>query len=786
MTSFNVRRELLNGAALAILGGLALFGASDDAHASTFCTADMTTAPDTFNCVETAVASVGIAAATAPSVAATGSYTEGALLSPNDGLYITSSGPLDVVFSEGQIDTPGDWRLAVYLDSSSGTDGALTYTSNGIASSTGSGVNTRLIGTSVTASTGTVLATATTTTGVWSTATNGMNSTTGGTTIVEGTHSTGLGTFATNGDNITNSGTIDAPALGSIGIRATTLAGTSCGTNTVNVTGNITGAAFGIYAKSCGAGNVNVMAGTSVSRAVGGATNIYNLAQGTATTIIDGEVSAPSAGEWAIWLWGSSTITVLRSSAALTGAVATSDGSDSFILDPGAIWDTGSTSYFGFGDDVVNSAGIIRAESGATRFDDLELLTNTGSIDLQDGSADDVLTISGAYTGSGAVILIDAVGPTSDQLVIGGNASGTTHVIISGGRDVIDTDGLLVVDADTATSNAFILSDATVTRLIDYRLVQSGGNFVLFATPNATAFQPLAVGNITQDLWYQSAEVYRSSSRHRGADDLADRTNGVGLWGQLHGGRDRYGNQESRTVFGAGVDIDNRVRADRRGAQVGIDFIPTGGGLVAGLTSGYQTAQADHRSLAGGIEAKGYNLGAYLQVGGSAGFYGGILVKHDKNEVHLTNSAFDLADGDPDSRSTGVEGVGGFRWNSGSLALDLGAGMSFVRTTVEDFSAEGIEYDFATSNGVRGELRARVGLSGGLAPFVDASLFRDFAGGSKMTMLSDDESESVNADGRSTWGRLAVGLGGSKLPAFGGWAEFGSRKGIGLSAGLRF
>jgi hypothetical protein len=57
---------------------------------------------------------------------------------------------------------------------------------------------------------------------------------------------------------------------------------------------------------------------------------------------------------------------------------------------------------------------------------------NSGTIDLQDGAVGDVLTINGAFVGSGGSNLaIDFTGTAADTLVINGAASGTTTVNVT-------------------------------------------------------------------------------------------------------------------------------------------------------------------------------------------------------------------------------------------------------------------------------------------------------------------------------------------------------------------
>ena len=352
----------------------------------------------------------------------------------------------------------------------------------------------------------------------------------------------------------------------------------------------------------------------------------------------------------------------------------------------------------------------------------------------------------------------------------------------------INTGGLLVVDAGTSTAGAFTLGTTSATALIDFSLDQRGNDFFLVAAPNADAFQPLALSNFAKAMWYQSADIYESYATLRRGDLGKARTNGVGIWGQLYASRDRSGDDDTVAAFGADFDVDNRIRTHRRGAQVGVDFQPTNGSFIVGVTAGYQHADADVRSTSGEFEAKGYNIGAYAMFGSANGLYGGLLIKHDRNDVKLTNDAFAAADNNPDFTSTGVEGEAGYRFAMGGLNIDAGAGLAWVRSDIDGFTAEGITYDFDDAKSMRGRVGARVGFGGRWGPYLDGRLFHEFKDDSRLTLINGASLSEIETSGRGTWGRLEAGFGGHNGagPMAAVWGEFGDVKGIGVKAGFRF
>ena len=112
----------------------------------------------------------------------------------------------------------------------------------------------------------------------------------------------------------------------------------------------------------------------------------------------------------------------------------------------------------------------------------------------------------------------------------------------------------------------------------------------LIATPNIAAIEPVVIGDLAQNLWYQSADIYSNYAALRLSDLGGSRTNGLGVWGQIYYSEDRAGRQ-NLSVFGNDFNV-NCYRTKRRGAQAGVDYL-LGGNAVIGITGGYERAEAD-------------------------------------------------------------------------------------------------------------------------------------------------------------------------------------------------
>lgn len=711
--------------------------------------------------------------------------------------------------------------------------------------------------------TGTVTAQGPYVVGVTSLVWDGNNFTNAGMTTVSGLFSRGVYTLAMNGDNVTNTGTAIATGDWARGVIAATFRGTSCGTNTVNVTGNVTATYHGIVAFGCGASAVNVLANNSVTNTGLEGIPIINISSAHAIIYVEGSVIARSSDAIAIDVRSRSSMTTIGNGGLVFGAFDGTEGADIYVVNSAGTWTTSGISAFDGGTDMLTNAGTINL-AGATNFTGLEtfnqlgrinlnsntltlsgtpftnagtidtsgsasilgvtafnnsgtldlgpgtftvpavaftnsgtifadegnstitgqtVFANSGTIDLQDGVPNDILTINSSFVGTGgSVLLIDAIGASADRLVINGAASGTTVVNVSnGGVFGFNQAGVLVVDSGTSSANSFVIGANPGNGLFNFRLEQRGADFFLVTDPTAAAFAPLAIGNLAQDMWYQGTDAYLSYAALR-RGNVSHRKTPVVPWAQLYASRDRYGDHETAIINGSDFDFDNRLKTDRRGAQAGIDFGVAD--FTVGVTGGYQHAKSDGDVI--GFDAEGYNLGLYGLFGGPTGIYGGLLIKKDWNEVRMRNASFDNQR--PDAEAAGIDGEVGYRFGSTAMLFDVQAGISHVRTKIDDFAARGLIYDYDRITSTRGRLGARVGFDRMFGAYVDAKLLHEFSGDTDLRLTDALNDFDIDTRGRGTWGRVEVGVGANKGsgPQLAGWAEFGDVKGLGVRGGFRF
>jgi hypothetical protein len=447
-------------------------------------------------------------------------------------------------------------------------------------------------------------------------------------------------------------------------------------------------------------------------------------------------------------------------------------------------------------DSFTNTAtGIFNVQRGATTLLAVDAFTNAGLIDLRDGAANDTLNIGGSYTasGTGARLGIDVVGAnnvnTADRLVVGGAIGGTTTVLANFVNPVIDPTGTIIVTAGAGTlaANAFVLGGTTSRGLINFGLENRGLNVFLVARPDEAVFDQLFAGRMANDMWYQSAEAYQSYAMSRRVDYGNDRKGPLGIWAQLYGGRDRFGDDSRQVnVFSTNLTTSNRFEQERRGAQVGLDFGAQN--FIAGVTGGYQRAEGD-TDFGTELVGEGYNYGAYLQFGAEQGLYAGLMVKRDDFDLRLTNNLIGSGLVSPESRSEGADGEIGLRFGGpGTINFDVGAGLSYVRTRVDDYNFGNVSFDNDRFTSTRGRVQARATFAGTLAPFIDGKVFREFGDANEVTVGSGALRAAIEDERRGTWARVEGGLGGGVGggPLISGWVDLGDVRGWGVRGGFRF
>jgi hypothetical protein len=321
---------------------------------------------------------------------------------------------------------------------------------------------------------------------------------------------------------------------------------------------------------------------------------------------------------------------VNASGGTIVGGVRGSALVDTFTNSAGATFALeGLPSDAGAGNDTLVNDGLITlAAAGAPAqagFLGLETLRNgaTGQISLQGRGAGDVLTFSGpaAYVGSGGSLAVDAslglAGVSSDRLVIGGAASGTTRVRIAdtaanswGSYDPV---GAIVVQAGSAAAGAFALETGPIRKgLFSYDLAANGDRtqWRLISRPTleavelgsfvagvhqvaATTGSQFAAHSHDSPGWWGSASWSRLSR-----DDVSTFTDAVG--GATTTFNASYDLNRASITLGYGWsfplagEASWQINAGLTGVQGEQDFSASGNltrmkGVMLGVSAGYRS-----------------------------------------------------------------------------------------------------------------------------------------------------------------------------------------------------
>ncbi|SFU48518.1 outer membrane autotransporter barrel domain-containing protein [Polaromonas sp. YR568] len=452
------------------------------------------------------------------------------------------------------------------------------------------------------------------------------------------------------------------------------------------------------------------------------------------------------------------------------------------------------------------------------------------------GNGFGALTVRGNYTGSNALLQLNAVLGTDnspvDQLVIdGGAASGNTGIQVVnrggvGGRTT--SDGLLVVQAVNGAStgsSAFALAQPVQAGAYDYRLFKGGatGNnpdnwylrstaFAVAGVVVATQAQAAALA-AASNAPIEAVSLYRPEVALYSSIPMAVRQGGLmqlGTFHQRQGGQRLLAQDGARPaswarVFGQALkqsqdgDASPQFDGTVSGLQAGHDFYlrdgeGSGGGggggggggySRAGLLAGYTSTRGDASGFVGGLRGTGagrlsvdgYSLGGYWSRVEANGAYADMVLMATLLRVN-TRSVQTLG-GNTRANALTASAEAGYPLALGEkLVLETQAQLIWQRTTFNDFddgvSSVHIERDNALTGRVGARLRGALEGSSTWRPYLLANLWHTFKGNNGVTFGGVD---TVAASRTATALELGVGLTAqmnARLAFYGGLSSLGN------------
>ncbi|WP_379552352.1 hypothetical protein [Qipengyuania sp. DGS5-3] len=573
--------------------------------------------------------------------------------------------------------------------------------------------------------------------------------------LVEGQAGDGLD-LLTQGGNITVTDIGAIIGTGGNGVAANA----NGGVVDVQTAGDITGSIAGVAATTTGAGTINLSVGGTTS----GTQNGLDVATGGGAVTINNSGNL-SGGDFAVLASGPETGSItLDNSGTLSSAIQFAAADDSFTNS--GTFAAAGTSDFGDGDDTLVNTGTIAA-TGAVQFDRLETLQSGGTLSLADGAATGTFTTSGDFVGTGGDIVLDVdfAASTSDQLIIGGAATGTTTIAlnaISSGFSF--NQDFVVVQAGAGTeATAFVLGDGQqITPFLnaDLSFDAAANTFSFEVILSERVFEGTKIAENAQALWYRSADAWADQRVNSRANESAGE--GTPVWVVAYGAS---ANREETFRDRAGLGLNDAAldySQDFFGLQGGADYA-LGDAFTLGVTGGFLSSTARQDENGNRINFDTLNIG--LSASYAAGsFFADALVKFDSISGDLSDPTGAGFNGTLDGQAFGLRAQAGYRFGDDSFYVEPNAAFDLQKTNLDDLVIEAQTFVFDNVNGARGTAGIRFGgesktASGAnIGYYLGTNLVHEFDGKADVRFLINDGEIGFQNNPIDTYGNLEAGI----------------------------
>jgi outer membrane autotransporter protein len=597
--------------------------------------------------------------------------------------------------------------------------------------------------------------------------------------------------------SITSTGQVTGD--GDIGIDADN---SSSGTDLTISSAAVTGGYHGIDASNSGSGTTTITTAGEIRGGTGAGISTDGPAGATVRVALnDGSDVSATSGSAIVDTDADASVTV-NTGASVTGSIALGDGDDTLTFAGGGF--SGVTRFDG-GDsasDVISFAGSsgaldstmlfnwerVEINAGSTMsfsnnslavsnlnigtggvFDAMSgtftltgNLTNRGTLNLADNYANDVVNVSGNFTGGGQINMdVNTATQTSDSLNITGNASGTTQIAFTNTTPTIESDNIIAnVVTVQGTSSATNFSGSVVGGIYTYNLEYNVGNFDLVGTMNSTSaaykIAPTILGGFNQ----MSSLNQRMCQRQFGSVDVPTclsfsdldlvEQQMPNLWLNIGGTR-------AQRVTSAGTDLEYT----NRNIAIGVDFdLESGasGRWVVGTHAQYGAQNGSVTDETGVSVASTTGIGAGINATwfGNLGTYVDTQAQITQLKTEMSSDAGGLLIEDASSKAYALSMEVGHRIElNGQSALTPQAQLTLGRVDGANFTdTAGTLVDLGTSLTKAGRIGLAYEYQADQSTFYSTgSIIRDF--GSPTTV--EAAGESFSEDTNITWGEIGVG-----------------------------
>lgn len=455
------------------------------------------------------------------------------------------------------------------------------------------------------------------------------------------------------------------------------------------------------------------------------------------------------------------------------GDILTGAGDDMLQNDAsGSIFLSDSTIDLGDGENAFVNLGELFADGDANLINigAGNVFTNNGnSIHMDDGAADDSLTIVGDFNGTGGVFVdVDGASLTADTLFIDGNVlTGTANTVSINFVTPVDfsdiTNGseitIISVTGNSTASNFVlnpIVGGANGLYTFDYSLNYSQGDYSLAFDFGMSGLGALAttLSPALQSIWYNSmGTVYQREGSARSFLGQGEDSGG-GVWTRVYGADGSYVPDATKNNFGGSTTANFDMSGIGLDAGVGYAFNQQ---FVVGAILG--TTDTDVTPEAGGeATVSATSVGAYVSYLPGNGFYGDLYYRWMDFDGDGTFGADRI---DYQGKAYGFSFEFGYAFDTASgFRIEPQLQYSDMKVDLDDISYNGTA--FVLNDGDSSQLRAGLALSkdykadwGKWTPY-GALSYVDISGGSNDYDISGVLEGSVDMSGSS--GLLEVGV----------------------------
>ncbi|WP_158516269.1 autotransporter-associated beta strand repeat-containing protein [Bosea vaviloviae] len=470
----------------------------------------------------------------------------------------------------------------------------------------------------------------------------------------------------------------------------------------------------------------------------------------------------------------------------------------------------------------LSNAGSVSLGQGA-RLTTSGNLANTGMIELRNGATNNLVTVGGGWSGNGRVGLdLDIVNAAADRISVGGASSGLTTVdfaqltvtsaVIS--RDVLVVNGaagaqFVAANALTPTGPSPFPNGAgqliTNNGLVQYwfgEATPGSGTYVVRPDLNVTAATGF-VASVSSALASINAFSEPASAFINGPADPQPNTLSFGTWGRARGGHfDITSNSTVGSLGGVSRSFRSVNEAGFNGFQLGVDaglYNINGTGWTANLGIHGGKVDAKVTTPETRLEVEQPFYGVYGAVRSGSGFAFDVLVRRDNFDLKLNSPSAGLTNAK--FKADGWSGLASMsqRFNiTDSIYIDPSVAVLYSRAEVDPLRTLQANVSWQPIESVTGRFGVQLGTfiqpteTIVLAPYIAASVWREFAGKSKASGEFGGLSFPTTTDRVGTYGQFSAGVAvSSTTPGLSGFVRadlrFGEKiEGYAFNGGLRY